>query len=133
MYMEIKIIGLEGIPLIKKGDDLSQLILKAMEKQGIQFFEGDILVIAETAIAKSEGNVINLKDIKPSPKALDMANTTGKDADLVEAILQRLDRTSLSLKPNTVLCAPMPVLMNQMWIKVWPNQYPPIQIPVPIK
>ena len=88
MYMEIKIIGLEGIPLIKKGDDLSQLILKAMEKQGIQFFEGDILVIAETAIAKSEGNVINLKDIKPSPKALDMANTTGKDADLVEAILQ---------------------------------------------
>ena len=30
MDMEIKIIGLEGIPLIKKGDDLSQLILKAM-------------------------------------------------------------------------------------------------------
>jgi len=88
MDMEIKIIGLEGIPLIKTGDDLSQLILKAMEKQDIQFFEGDILVIAETAIAKSEGNVINLKDIKPSPKALDMANTTGKDADLVEAILQ---------------------------------------------
>jgi len=86
--MEIKIIGLKDIPLIKKGDDLSQLILKAAEIQDIQLDDEDILVIAETAVAKAEGHLIHLKNVKPSQRAMEIAELTGKDAELVEAIIQ---------------------------------------------
>lgn len=86
--MEIKIIGLKGIPLIKTGDDLSQLILKAAELQDIQLNNEDILVIAETAVAKAEGNLIHLENINPSKRAREIAEITGKDAKLVEAIIQ---------------------------------------------
>ena len=86
--MEIKIIGLKGIPLIKKEDDLSQLILKAAELQDIPLDDEDILVIAETAVAKAEGHLIHLKNVKPSQRAREIAELTGKDAELVEAIIQ---------------------------------------------
>ncbi len=85
--MEIKIIGLTDIPLIKKGDDLSLLILKAAEKQSIPVEEEDIIIVAETAVAKSEGNFIHLDNLTPSEKAQELAELTGKDAKLVEAII----------------------------------------------
>jgi coenzyme F420-0:L-glutamate ligase/coenzyme F420-1:gamma-L-glutamate ligase len=89
--MEIEIIGLKGIPLIKKGDNLSHLILQAAELQNIQLNNEDILVIAETAVAKAEGNVITLDNISPGQKANEIAELTSKDAKLVEAIIQESD------------------------------------------
>ncbi|AUB57990.1 MAG: coenzyme F420-0:L-glutamate ligase [Methanobacterium sp.] len=86
--MEIEIIGLKGIPLIKKGDDLSQLIIQAAVLQGIQLSNEDILVIAETAVAKAEGHVIQLEHVEPGEKAKEIAKHTGKDAELVESIIQ---------------------------------------------
>jgi len=88
LIMEIKIIGLASIPLIKKGDDLSQLILQAAELQGIELDDEDILVIAETAVAKAEGHLIHLESIKPRQRAREIAELTGKDSELVEAIIQ---------------------------------------------
>lgn len=85
--MEIKIIGLKGIPLITKGDDLSIFIQKSASDQNTPLEDGDILVIAETAVAKAEGNIIHLEDIEPGEKAHRLAELTGKDAELVEAIL----------------------------------------------
>ena len=89
--MEIKIIGIENIPLIKKGDDLSSLIIKAAENQHILLDEGDILVIAETAVAKAEGNVIHLKTMDPGKQAYKLAKLTGKEPELVEAIIEESD------------------------------------------
>jgi len=86
--MEIKIIGLKGIPLIEKGDDLSQHILQAAELQEIQLDDEDILVIAETAVAKAEGHLIELKKVEAGPRAIEIARITGKESELVEAIIQ---------------------------------------------
>ncbi|OPX60663.1 MAG: Coenzyme F420:L-glutamate ligase [Methanobacterium sp. PtaB.Bin024] len=85
--MEIKIIGIKGIPLIKKGDDLAELIFHASKNHDILLDEGDILVIAETAVAKAEGNVIYLKAIEPGKQAYELAKQTGKDVEIVEAII----------------------------------------------
>lgn len=89
--MEIKIIGIENIPLIKKGDDLAQLILKAADDQNISVDDGDILVIAETAVAKAEGNVISLENLEPGKQAHELAKLTGKEVELVEAIIGESD------------------------------------------
>jgi coenzyme F420-0:L-glutamate ligase / coenzyme F420-1:gamma-L-glutamate ligase len=86
--MEIKIIGLTNIPFIEKDDDLSLLILKSAEDQGISVEDEDILIIAETAVGKAEGNFIHLENLTPSEKAHELAELTGKDSKLVEAIIQ---------------------------------------------
>lgn len=85
--MCLKLIGIKGIPLIKKGDKLSVIIIKAAEDVGVEIYNEDVVVIAETAIAKSESAIIDLKSLKPSKKALELSNKTGKDARLVEAII----------------------------------------------
>ncbi|BDZ70386.1 coenzyme F420-0:L-glutamate ligase [Methanobacterium petrolearium] len=85
--MEIKIIGIKGIPLIRKGDDLSELILHASRNHDILLDDEDILVIAETAVAKAEGNVIHLKTMEPGKQAHQLAKQTGKDVEIVEAII----------------------------------------------
>ena len=86
--MDIKIIGIENIPLIEEGDEIAALIADAMNKENVDIEDGDIFVIAETIISKAEGNKINLKTIKPTQEAFDIAEKTGKDPHVVEAILQ---------------------------------------------
>jgi len=69
MSNEIKIIGLNGIPLIKTGDNISDIIIKGLEDNKITLEDGDIIVIAQTIISKSRGRIINLKNIQPSKEA----------------------------------------------------------------
>jgi len=84
--MEIKLIGIEKIPIIKKGDNIADLILKTMAQDEIE--DGDVFVIAETVIAKAEGNILNLDSIEPGLKAQELSKKTGKDSSLIEAIIQ---------------------------------------------
>ncbi len=86
--MQIQLIGLTEIPLVNEGDNLQELILKSTNLQGITLNDGDILVVAETLISKAEGNFIDLESIVPSTKAMELAEKTGKDPKLVEAIIQ---------------------------------------------
>ncbi len=86
--MKLEIIGIKSMPLIKDGDELVELILESMEKEGLKVHDGDIFVIAETAIAKSEGDTIEISKITPGLKSSEIADKTGKDARLVEAIIQ---------------------------------------------
>ena len=86
--MEIKLIGLEGIPLVKSGDDISAIIKEAILKSDYELCDGDIILIAETLISKAEGNIIKLDDIVPSDKAVEVAEICNKDPKLVEVILQ---------------------------------------------
>lgn len=87
--MEIKLIGIRNIHLIKEGDDIADLVLNAMDDENIAIEDGDIFVIAETVIARAEGNVINLNLIEPSLEAEELSKKTGKDPRLVEAIIQK--------------------------------------------
>ena len=88
----IQIIGLEGIPLIKKGDDIGAIILNAAQKQGMKLEEGDILVVTQKVVSKSEGRIIDLNQIVPSPFALRIAKRTGRDPRHVEVILRESKR-----------------------------------------
>lgn len=86
--MDINVIGIENIPLVAEGDDIAVLIADAMNKENVEIEDGDIFVIAETIISKAEGNKVDLKTVKPTQKAFEIAEKTGKDPHVVEAILQ---------------------------------------------
>ena len=93
----INIIGLQGIPLIKLGDNIASIILETIKDNNLSLEDGDILVIAQTIISKSEGLIKNLNEIKPNEEAIEIyekstpkAKNAGiplKTPELIQAIL----------------------------------------------
>lgn len=72
-----------GLPVIGEGDDLPSLIEARFELQ-----DGDVLCIASTVVAKSEGRFRRLDDYEPaSPRAIEIASALGKDPRFVQAVL----------------------------------------------
>lgn len=84
----IGIIGLQGFPLIKPGDDLAKIVVETAKKNGVSIDEGDVLVIAQKIVSKAEGRVIRLSEVKPSGKAKKLSQVTGKDPRLLELVLK---------------------------------------------
>jgi coenzyme F420-0:L-glutamate ligase/coenzyme F420-1:gamma-L-glutamate ligase len=84
----IEIIPVTGLPIVKKGDDIGELICKAIEKQDTLLQEGDIVVVTHVIVSRAEGNVINLDDVTPSEFAKTIAAEFNKDPALVEVVLR---------------------------------------------
>ncbi|SVB92349.1 uncharacterized protein METZ01_LOCUS245203, partial [marine metagenome] len=80
---KLELIALEGIPLIEEGDDLVEIILSAIKRNKISLSNGDVLVVAQKIISKSEGRYASLNDVKPSQQAIDLSIETDKDPKLV--------------------------------------------------
>ena len=100
--MEIKLIGLEGIPLVNAGDDIGEIIKESILQMDYDLKDGDIILIAETLISKSEGNIIKLDEITPSKKAYEVAEICKKDPKLVEAIIQNSTEI-VEVGPNFII------------------------------
>lgn len=98
----IKIIGIEGLPKIKMGDKISDLILKALKNQKLCLQEKDIIIITHVAISKAEGNVVDINTVIPSKKAIELAEKTGKDPALVEIILKE-SKEIVKMKKNSII------------------------------
>jgi coenzyme F420-0:L-glutamate ligase/coenzyme F420-1:gamma-L-glutamate ligase len=84
----IQIIGLSKIPIVTKGDNIADCIVKAAKAEGVQIQSRDVVVVAQKIVSKSEGRVVRLKSLKPSTLAENIAKRTGKDPHHVEAILR---------------------------------------------
>lgn len=89
-----QIIGIEGLPIIKTGDNLAELVCKAAEKQGTPVRDGDILVVTHVIVSRAEGKIVNLDDVVPSEFAKSIAAQYDKDPAMVEVVL----RESKSIK-----------------------------------
>lgn len=87
----VELIGLEGIPEIKPGDDLPQLISAALDAAGIGLREDDVLVVTQKVVSKAEGRIVELASVRPSALAQDWADRWGKDARQVELVLRESD------------------------------------------
>jgi coenzyme F420-0:L-glutamate ligase/coenzyme F420-1:gamma-L-glutamate ligase len=76
----ISILPVEGLPAIREGDDLGALIAAAAEVR-----EGDVVVVAQKAVSKTEGRVVRLDELEPSEDARRLAG--GRDPRQMQAIL----------------------------------------------
>jgi coenzyme F420-0:L-glutamate ligase/coenzyme F420-1:gamma-L-glutamate ligase len=83
----LRVMGIQGIPRVRAGDRIPNLLHEAMASTGISLVPGDILVVAQAVVSRSEGSVVELCQVSPSPQALGYAETTGKDPRLVEVVL----------------------------------------------
>jgi coenzyme F420-0:L-glutamate ligase/coenzyme F420-1:gamma-L-glutamate ligase len=87
-----EVIGIEGLPEIHVGDDLGRLIAEAAAAQGTPLAAGDLLVVSQKIVSKTEGRVLRLGDITPSVESQAVAEEIGRDPRLVEVILRESRR-----------------------------------------
>ena len=79
--MTLELFGLKEIPLVKKGDNIAEII---------------------TLISKAEGNIIELDKVKPSEEAIEIAEKCKKDPKVVQAILD-VSREVVRIGPNFII------------------------------
>ncbi len=75
---------LAPLPTVAPGDDLAGLIAQAAPTD---LAGGDVLVVAHKVVSKAEGRVRRLEQIEPGERARQLADEHGKDARLVQAVL----------------------------------------------
>jgi coenzyme F420-0:L-glutamate ligase / coenzyme F420-1:gamma-L-glutamate ligase len=98
----LEAIALPGMPLVRPGDDLAQLIRDGLARAGLALAEGDVLVVAQKVVSKAEGRLVRLDGIAPSAKAGRLAERAGKDPRLVEIILSE-SREVLRVRDNLII------------------------------
>jgi coenzyme F420-0:L-glutamate ligase/coenzyme F420-1:gamma-L-glutamate ligase len=93
---ELRVIAVEGLPEIRDGDDLAELVVAKVELE-----DGDVVVIAQKAVSKAEGRVVRLADIEPSQRARELAGDD-QDPRRIEAILREAKRVVRVRKPLVI-------------------------------
>ena len=93
---------LANIPLIRQGDPLADILIEALHATAIQLQDGDIMVLAQKIVSKAEGRMVDLGTIKPSEKALKLAEASQKDPRVVELILQESNEI-LRVRPGAII------------------------------
>jgi coenzyme F420-0:L-glutamate ligase/coenzyme F420-1:gamma-L-glutamate ligase len=83
----VQIIPIQGLPIIKKEDDLAELTIQALGFMGLKPEEKDVYIYSHVIVSRSEGKEVDLEKVNPSKKAFEYAEFTGKDPRLVEIIL----------------------------------------------
>jgi coenzyme F420-0:L-glutamate ligase/coenzyme F420-1:gamma-L-glutamate ligase len=87
-----EVLAVTGIPEVRPGDDLCNLIVESTNRQGTPLRGGDVLVVGQKIVSKAEGRLLRLPDVQPSPAAASMAAQLGRDPRLVEVILRESRR-----------------------------------------
>jgi coenzyme F420-0:L-glutamate ligase / coenzyme F420-1:gamma-L-glutamate ligase len=88
--------AVEGLPEIRAGDDLAELIAGELELE-----DDDVVVVAQKAVSKAEGRVVRLDEIEPSERAREIAGDD-QDPRRIEAILREAKRVVRVRKPLVI-------------------------------
>jgi coenzyme F420-0:L-glutamate ligase/coenzyme F420-1:gamma-L-glutamate ligase len=75
------------VPEIRANDDLAGVVLASLARDDEPLQDGDILILAQKIVSKAEGRSVALSTVRPSKRALELAEVTRKDARLIELIL----------------------------------------------
>jgi coenzyme F420-0:L-glutamate ligase/coenzyme F420-1:gamma-L-glutamate ligase len=86
--MRLDIIALPNLPEVRPGDDIASFIRNAKEAMDRTV----VLAIAQKIVSKSEGAIVDLREIQPSALARSWAETWQKDPRLIELILSQSRR-----------------------------------------
>jgi coenzyme F420-0:L-glutamate ligase/coenzyme F420-1:gamma-L-glutamate ligase len=86
--MRLEIVPLSNLPEIRPGDDLAVLIRDRCETLDRTI----VLAVAQKIVSKSEGAMVDLREMRPSALAQSWATEWKKDARLIELILAQSRR-----------------------------------------
>lgn len=94
---ELRIIPVPGLPEVRGGDDVAALIADSAELE-----DGDVVVVAHKVVSKAEGRIVRVAELEPSQLARRIAESDGRDARQVEAVLRETARI-VRMRPPLVI------------------------------
>ncbi len=92
MPPELQIIGVQGMPEVKPGDDLAELLMAAARSQGTPLEAGDVVVVTQKVVSKAEDRVIGFEGIEPSRLAVTITEGYRRDPRHTEIVLRESAR-----------------------------------------
>ena len=94
--------ALPGVPEIAPGDDLAGVILDGLRRAHQDLQPGDVVVCAQKIVSKAEGRSVQLRDVRPSARAEEIAARCLKDPRLVELVLAESTEV-VRVAPNVLI------------------------------
>lgn len=88
----VEIIGIEGLPEVRPGADLADLIAAGCQTARLELRTDDVVVVTQKVVSKAEGRLVRLADVHPSPLAQTWGSRYGRDSRLVEVVLREARR-----------------------------------------
>ena len=82
------LVGVPGVPLVQPGDDLPALVVEVLGTAALEPHAGDVVMVTSKIVSKAEGCTVDLRTIEPSARAIELAEITEKDPQLVELVLR---------------------------------------------
>jgi len=116
--------------LIQSGDDLINHLTAACKKSACGCIkDGDILVIAESAVATAEGREVRLESVTPSPYANELGERYTLDPRIAEVVIRESDSIVGGI-PGFLLCMKGGTLLPNAGVDV-SNAPPGCILPLP--
>jgi coenzyme F420-0:L-glutamate ligase / coenzyme F420-1:gamma-L-glutamate ligase len=85
----IEVLGVEGLPEVRPGDDLNRMISGAVARD---LRPRDVLVVTHKIVSKAEDRLVDLRTIEPSTLAKGYATRYGKDPRQIEVVFRESRR-----------------------------------------
>jgi coenzyme F420-0:L-glutamate ligase / coenzyme F420-1:gamma-L-glutamate ligase len=95
---DLRIVAVPDFPLVVAGTDLVAELLRCLKTGSLVLEDHDVVVFAQKIVSKSEGRQIDLAQVTPSAKALELSGVVQKDARLVELVLRESRRVVRTAK-----------------------------------
>jgi coenzyme F420-0:L-glutamate ligase/coenzyme F420-1:gamma-L-glutamate ligase len=99
----LEITGIDGLPEIKEGDDLTSLFFNALKEKRMTLEDHDAIVFTSKIISKSEGRVVDFSEVKVSGEAERIAKETEKDPKIVQLILNEAKEIVRMMKNHIIV------------------------------
>jgi len=97
----LEALAVPDVPLVERGDDVAELVARALAAAGLAVADGDVIVVTSKLLSRAEGRFIELPQLEPSARAIDVARRVSKDPRAVELILR--ESTAISREAPGVL------------------------------
>jgi coenzyme F420-0:L-glutamate ligase/coenzyme F420-1:gamma-L-glutamate ligase len=88
--------------MIRAGENLGDIIAEALENADMRLEDGDVVVVAQKIVSKSEGRTVRLTTVEASPEARQLAKETEKEPEIVQLILDE-SRRILRHRPGVLI------------------------------
>jgi coenzyme F420-0:L-glutamate ligase / coenzyme F420-1:gamma-L-glutamate ligase len=97
--------SLSGLPEVASGVDLGELIARAFatERSAFALRDGQIVTIAHKVVSKAEGAIVDVRNVEPLARALELAAEQHKDPRAIQVVLDQSQEV-LRAAGNVLIC-----------------------------
>ena len=98
----LKLVALKDLPLVKPHDNLATLIIESIKLNNINIEDGDVIIIAQKVVSKSENRYQNINDVIPTNEAIKLGQELKRDPGFMQIILDESSKI-ISTDKNVIL------------------------------